>query len=169
MGRDELSRLLFGPELGRSPGALGTTRFIARCQGDADAVLRRAREVLGAVLRQPAEPWPSDEQWKAVLPKWFVDACAPAASKDEAEKWLRWWRTLDWKEQARVAKEKRWSLPDWIYWFHPENRYWFWWDAVASDPNTLIVAVETRDWPFPWESLAWLLRASGARDVEPEE
>jgi hypothetical protein len=71
-------------------------------------------------------------------------------------------------EQARVEKTKTWSVSNWIYWFQPGERQWFWWDAVAEDTDTLQVVVEVDGWPFPWKNLDWLLQAAGATCVQPE-
>jgi hypothetical protein len=64
-----------------------------------------------------------------------------------------------------------WSVMEWVSWFEPTDdlynqRYWFWWDAIIKDPNTLLVAVAVVDIPIPYGSLFWLLKAAGAISVE---
>lgn len=60
---------------------------------------------------------------------------------------------------------------DWISWFEPSDdlfneRTWFWWDAFIKEPNLLLIVIEVVDIPTPLGSLIWLLRASGALNVE---
>jgi len=42
-----------------------------------------------------------------------------------------------------------------------------WWDSRVNDRCEVDVQVD--EWPFPWGSLSWLLRAAGASEVMPEE
>ena len=53
----------------------------------------------------------------------------------------------------------------------PDNRTWFWWDAVAVDVNNLVVAVENvRMASFPSRLIVLgLLRGAGAVSVEAED
>jgi len=100
-----------------------------------------------------------------LLPAWFVERSAPERSREEAERWLAWWRSLPASEQARVAREQDWALADWLYWLEPAERHWFWWDAVIENPEILRVIVEVPGWPVPLGALEWLLRAAGAMEV----
>ncbi len=113
------------------------------------------------------QPFPKLELWKAELPKWFVDAFAPERSSEENEAYLRWWDSLNEDEKMNAArKPRRWSLGDWIYWFKPENRAWFWWHAKVSGPHEIILALQVDGYPFPRGSLEWLCRAAGANVFE---
>ncbi|WP_375431314.1 hypothetical protein [uncultured Friedmanniella sp.] len=128
-----------------------------------DAVLRRSREVMTAVLDRPAQPWPSVAEWAESLPGWFVSACAPE-SEEELEAWVAWWRTLDPPGRAAAAAAKRWSLETWLSWLEPEERQWFWWDAAVGGRRGQVL-VEVPGWPAPFGALEWLLRAAGAASV----
>src|SRR5205085_11603936 len=127
------------------------------------------KNVLQVVLSQSPVGWPTLDEWRRLLPDWFVEKCAPEKTKDESDRWLKWWRSLPWDEQVRVNEELRWSLADWLYWFEPKQRYWYWWDARVESPDLIRLAVEVREWPFPWDALKWLFRASGAESVAAEE
>jgi hypothetical protein len=164
----EQRHLLEGPAETEKPAGLGTVRFIAQCDGNSWQVLSNARSVLREVDQAVIAGWPTDSTWRQVLPEWFVACCEPERTHEEAEKWLDWWRTLPPDEQSRVENEKAWSLLDWLYWFQPENRVWFWWDATEQDAHKIILAVEVDTWPFPWGAIGWLLRASGATRVDVE-
>jgi hypothetical protein len=103
------------------------------------------------------------------MPAWFVESSAPEQSREEAERWLSWWRNLSAEEQAQVTRAQRWTLADWLYWLEPSERQWFWWDSVIESPDTLQVIVEVSGWPAPLGALDWLLRAAGAAEVAHEE
>ena len=152
------------------PVGLGTVRFVAQCGTDSQQVLSKAKSVLTEVDQVALREWPGDSTWREILPAWFVARCAAEQTREEAETWLKWWRALPPDEQAEVERNKPWSLTAWLHWLKPtENRKWFWWDAAESGGNKIILAVEVKDWPFPWGSLAWLLRAAGATRVDAEE
>jgi hypothetical protein len=168
--RRELHRLFDGPQPDEPPEGVGTARFSVRCTGNALQTLERAVSVLKAVNRfgDGERGWPSEAKWRDVLPAWFVSRCAPEQSQEDADAWLTRWKKLPRDEQDRVERDKPWSLSNWIYWFEPANREWYWWGARVVDVDTLIVAIEVDGWPFPWGSLAWLFRAAGAQEVTPE-
>jgi hypothetical protein len=164
MTRGELERIRWGPEPGQSLGGLGSVRIIASCPGDAEQVLRKAKEVMAAVASVDANRWPSTEHWRELLPHWFVERCPPEPSEEFIAK------MLSMPPEGRRALEDRfWDVESWVHWFRPENRVWSWWDATAIDDNTLVIALEVTEWPFPWGSLKWLLRAAGATSVEAEQ
>jgi hypothetical protein len=165
----ERRHLTEGPAPDEKPGGMGTVRFIARCPGNAGQVLDKAKAVLKAVNQHSTGAWPSDDQWREFLPEWFVSRCAPELTQEQAEAETARWRKLSREEQVRWEEERQWSVGNWVYWFEPTNRAWYWWDGVAIDDATLVIAVEVDNWPFPWGALAWLFRAAGANRVEAEE
>jgi hypothetical protein len=146
--KDELIRLKNPPSADALPGGAGTVRFTAGCLGRASEVLLRAKSVLTAIDKNSSDRWPTDEQWARLLPQWFVDCCAADRSAQADEKWLKWWRSLSEDEQARVERETPWTLSNWIYWFAPENRHWYWWDAIATSPDSVLIASKSTDGRF---------------------
>jgi hypothetical protein len=168
----ELKHMENGPEPGESPNpaeGLGLVRFDVHCEGNSEAVLPKAREVLRAVVSQSPVGWPSFEQWQAILPAWFVSECADEITQEEADRWLRKWQEQPIEERLNSEEDAAWSLSEWLYWFEPKRRYWYWWDARVESPDLIRLAVEVRDWPFPWDALKWLFRVSGASSVTAEE
>lgn len=109
------------------------------------------------------------DEWRNLLPRWFVDRCGQEWSKEEEEQYLRRFRQLSWPEQRESMASHVWSLADWIHWFRPENRYWYWWDAEVVSVDLVRLTVEVRESPIPWDALSWLLRASGARGVREDD
>lgn len=167
MKTDELRRLNSGPFPGEQPQGIALMRFVSRCSGDAPTVLARCKEVMRVALAQDVERWPTDEEWISLLPSWFVAACADeATAEQQAQDWFK----LSEEEKSRLESAP-WSVSEWVYWFLPEQRQWFWWDASTLDVNRIEVSVEIYGDPFAWGSLEWLLRASGAvkteRDIHP--
>lgn len=99
------------------------------------------------------------------MPDWFVRACAPEPTQQEATAWLARWQRLSPEEQAREEESRAWTLLDWVYWFRPENREWYWWNACVPNSDLALVEVQIDGWPAPTGDLRWLLRAAGAVEV----
>jgi hypothetical protein len=169
MTSDELRRLFDGPLPGEEPGGAGLETATARCAGDAPEVLARAREVMAAVLTNSAGTWPSELEWRELLPSWFVEACADEETPEQTRQRLARWEHMTLAERALETENEAWSVDNWIAWLEPEERQWFWWSADVSDPDQLVVQVEVAGWPAATGALAWLLRASGAVEVTIED
>lgn len=165
----EIEHLLEGAAEDANIAGMGTVRILAECKGNSRDVLSKAKAVLLEVDHAAIGHWPADREWRDVLPDWFVHRCAPELTQEEAEELQRRRRELSPEERARVEKDWTWSLLNWLYWFQPENRTWYWWDAMELSPDKIVVAIEVDEWPFPWGALSWLLRAAGAIDVHSEE
>lgn len=165
---EERRHLIDGPRPGEAPGGVGTVSVLARGT-DACVLLDRCRAVLAVVLDHSGPEWPSLEQWESLLPAWFVAASGQERSREDAERWLAWWRTLSPSEKAKAESEKRWTLSNWLYWLTPSERQWFWWEAEVLRDGALRVVVEIPGWPAPLGALDWMLRASGAAAVIHED
>jgi len=159
---EELWRLTQGssPTTRLSPNII--VRLVAICPGNASDVLSRCKQVLEIVLKQDVNDWPSVDVWRSILPEWFVRRSATEVSQEEAERRFR----LPLEERIKLGKE--WSVGAFVHWFQPSERFWFWWDSTVENADTLRVAVNVADLPFPWGALEWLLRASGATSIEEE-
>jgi hypothetical protein len=137
---------------------------VAARADDPNLVLPNAREIMLAVLEHAGTPWPTLDDWRIVLPQWFVDRCAPEMSTEEAAEWLAQWRSLPPAERAQEERNRSWSLANWLYWLEPQHREWFWWDARVTN-GTVGITVQVSGWPAPLGALDWLLRAAGATEV----
>lgn len=164
MSRAEIQRLIWGPEPGQSIGGLGTVRIIARCAGESEHVLAKVKEVLSILISNEPISTSDVAKWQKALPDWLVSRFVPEPTKEEMNAYL----ALPYEERMK-PEHNRPSLKGWLYWFQPENRYWYWWDAAVVDNDRLMVAIEVREWPFPWGALKWLLEAAGAASVEAED
>lgn len=166
----EFDRLL-GRTTKDSPAqGIGTVRLLINCPHAPGCVLEKAKSVMVAVNSAALNGWPANGHASPVLPEWFTSACASDRSKEEADRWLTWWKGLSYEEKQRADSEENWSLANWLYWLEPENRHWFWWkDFIQKESNQIVLTIEVEGWPFSWEALGWLFHAAGASGVAPEE
>jgi hypothetical protein len=144
-------------------------RVVARGSASAREVLDRCRAVLLKVLEHSGPEWPAEREWTSILPLWFVAACGPEMSREDAARWLDWWRTLGPADRAREESDHRWTVAEWLDWLMPSERQWFWWDAEAGQDGTLRITVEVPGWPAALGALDWLLRAAGAVEIFHED
>lgn len=166
---EELRRLRTGPAPGENPGPAGTERFVGQCPGTAEMVLAQCKQVLALVLEQSTGThWPGVQEWRALLPSWFVRECAAEQTQEEAEREAAHYRQLSPEEKSRWSKQVRWTVGGWVGWLGPGEREWWWWDGHVEDPATIVVDVQVDDWPHAVGALEWLLRACGATHVESQ-
>lgn len=166
---EELRHLINGVNPDDRVDGAGIILLEVHCDGNAEQVLQRCRQAFELVLHYTQENWPSEDTWYKLLPEWFISVCAPEKTQEEEEKYLAEWRKLSREEQI-LEEESSWSVMEWVSWFEPTDsshnqRDWFWWDAFIKSPNSLFVAIEVVDIPFPSGSLYWLLKSSGAVSV----
>jgi len=162
-------RRLRGELLPAQPG-LATVRFEVQCRAEPADVLAKVKDVLARLDDIIASrPSTSDQNLAVALPAWFLTACAPEQTQQEAERWLAWWRTLPPEKQQEAEDAQPWSLPQWLHWMRPQQRTWYWFECDIAAGRELLLAVEVDGWPFPWGSLRWLFLAAGAASVAPGE
>ena len=143
--------------------------YVVRCKGDAPAVLERAKHILEIINEHSlAGRWPSNEEWRGLLPEWFVEYWAPECTPEESEKYVEKWRAMSFEEQREDALTRRWSLRAWLGWMEPEERQWLWLDSRTRDPNTILIAVD--EVIEMGESVfRWLFRACGSESSDYAE
>ena len=108
--KQELLRLQKSPTETKITNGIGVVRFIVRCPLGAKDVLKYAKSIHEIVLSNSCGQWPEVAEWKQRLPRWFIDACSPPLSQEEAELQLQTWLDLSPQEQAETECEKEWSL-----------------------------------------------------------
>ena len=81
----------------------------------------------------------------------------------ESEEEVDYRRSLPWEKQVSLEKNKKWSLENWLVWFKPETKEWFWWNDHKFDgeiENTnFLIEVTALDDPFASGAFKWLFRA----------
>ncbi len=129
---------------GASPDAASARLDVleVECEGGAERALGRVREALAPVLDHQEGRWPSLDEWPALLPGWFVDACVD-------------------DRQERDCVLDRWSLRAWLHWLQPDQRRWRWWDAEVVDPTHLRVRLLPLTPDYLQGSVNWLLAVAG--------
>ncbi len=117
--------------------------LVAICPEGAEPVRGRVAQVLDAVFA-PRPSWPSLDEWREILPRWFVDACS---------------------DDVRVVNcvIDKWSLRAWIYWFQPDQRRWTL-RAMHAQGDRLVIEVEpTGRGSLLLGALEWLVKTAGGR------
>jgi hypothetical protein len=165
----ELQRLKQGPAENEEFHGIGIGQFIVKCNGNADDVLETAMAVMKVVCLQCVEGWPTTTDWRAILPSRFVDRCAEEMTREQAEQLLERINALNEQERKLDAKNRPWTLDNWLHWMQPSERLWQWWDAKVEDSNRIRVWFILDSWPFGWGAVTWLFRGSGAVEVMPLE
>ena len=154
----ELSRLLPGAAAAPLPQGSYPFRLSAQCDAPPARVLERVTEVLRAIVREDPEAWPVREDWVARLPRWFVDACRPERTPEQAASDLAAWRTA---RAAGEADEPAWTLMNFLYWFGPDMRHWWWWSATICETDTFVLVLACDEFDPPHDALLWLLHTAG--------
>lgn len=158
---DELDRITGKMPPGKKPDNMLAVEITGDCKQDAKDVLVKLSEVLSVLFKNALGEWPTIDAWGTILPTWFVDSFSPEMLPAEAEKWLEHWRTLPINEQLIAEKEKGWSFSNWIEWFRPDDRQWYWWNGIAEDKNSVRITLITSESPFPHGVLDHLLEIAG--------
>ncbi len=170
--QNERSRLLDSVSLEEEAEYLYLVSYLAQCPAGTECVLAKIKEVLlvidNTLLHN--DSWLSLKEWRSLLPDWFVVKCRKERTPDENQEYLTWWDSLSQEEKAKQAKLPQvWSLGNWISYFDPEQRQWYWWSARSVSSQHLLIIIGTRGHPFPSGAFLWLLQASGAVKVEEIE
>ncbi len=143
----ELARLRGrGPTEAVPAGAELDSVILASSPPGPDVALARCQAVMEPILEHQAGAWPDLDEWKSLLPAWFVEACVD-------------------DRYIQTCVVDRWSLRAWLHWVRPENRRWYWWDAEVEPPDGLKVTVLVRERPYLRGALDWLLKAASDTPV----
>ncbi len=57
-------------------------------------------------------------------------------------------------------------MENWLFWMEPSERIWEWWDVSIQDSNHARIRIVVHDWPTPLAALEWLIKTSGAKQIE---
>lgn len=165
----EKRRLLEGLCSDEAIQGLCVASFRVASDLEPEELIARVKDVL---LRVDAHSdpgrWPADQQWPSMLPDWFVAACAPETTAEEALREQARRRALSYEQELAELDERRWQLSSWVYYMSPGERQWLWWDArPIGDKITMVGIDRLSDWypELPGE-FVWMLRACGAADVD---
>jgi len=164
--KNELYRLRGGTEKGSE--GMNIVSFVARCPFGAEVVLNKVKSIIEIIDSIVLKGITFESiVWESILPEWFIQAFSPPMNTDQADQWLKHWESLSTIERKNL--EEVWTLENWLYWMEVSNRSWFWWDAIIIEEfDHIVLCVQVDSWPFPWGSLKWLFKISGASELSSE-
>ncbi|MBY6243944.1 hypothetical protein [Methylosinus sp. Sm6] len=176
MVEEEIGRLNDGKTRDQAPPESVILELIVETDGDAKNVLSKVKNTLICVLEN-IHIRSNIELWSNKLPDWLIDAFSPEMSEAEAFspemseaealEWLDMWRKLPNEEKKIAELKKGWSFNNWINWFYPEHRSWYWWGAHIKDRNNIGVFILLKDDSgVAYGALEWLFVKAGAISVE---
>lgn len=67
------------------------------------------------------------------------------------------------EDHSDPEKDYAWTMNDWLFMMHPDERFWYWWETKVIDDFSFEVTVLVDGVPFGYGSLEWLLITNGAR------
>ena len=100
--------------------------------------MNEAKNILLLINKNTFPRWPDLDGWLSILPRYFIDSF----SDDD------------------------WIFENWIYWFEPENRFWFLWSLDPVDDTHLKISILVHEHPFPSEALEVLFMKLGTDELE---
>jgi hypothetical protein len=153
MNLNELLRL-DGVHTEARPGQI-LVSFELKCNGDAKEVIDRIRAVIKRVVDCELSFDDPLDDWRALLPKWFIDHCASEITRAEAEELMR-------TSTGYAELSTRWSLSGFLHWFRPEMRSWYWYAGHAETRGLATMVLITDGMPIATGALEHLTKAAGA-------
>lgn len=84
--------------------------------------------------------WPSDEEWKSILPLWFVESMTAKSSED------------------RDKDPNLWHFESWID--NIRQRFWVWYSSKIEE-NSIIIVLEALSIPYLHDTLVYILYSQG--------
>jgi hypothetical protein len=166
---DEIKNMEKEKELSRLKGVCNegdingfTVTFTIDCPNNALEVSERIREVLIMIDESELSADESVEKWSSLLPKWFVSACSPEMSQQDAEKLLE-------TPEGYAILENTWTINGFVYWFDQGMRSWYWLSNTVENENILLLKVLTYERPFAAGALKWLIEAAGGTCIQEIE
>jgi hypothetical protein len=151
---------------------------IVDCDGDAAEVNERALQVMSIINEWCLAPeWPSLDDWRRLLPDWFVWACAPERTDEDYEREKEERLALPAGERVPWNRWRKSSLSEFTDCLAPEGRLgpvspcWIWGESEVRDGRTIAFDIDQMGDPPPGlpPGLRWLFLASGANDVDGDD
>ena len=149
---DEVERFRTNLAQGQAPG-LWLTLLLDLGEQPGETA-EKFLDVIGLWLRtvhnlaQARATWPTDEQWKELLPRWFIATFGGHTPEEiHASGWL--WDYGSWLDSMK-------------------ERVWRWW-SYERRATTLIVQLQLDSWPYSIGALVYLARVAGGELTVSEQ
>ena len=119
-----------------------------------DDALSRILAVIGEIAKHSSDAWPTDEEWRAVLPAWLRQNL-PELTKEETDRLLAatprdQWDTLPWEFGSWIDAVR--------------DRGWKWWGYKQEGASATLV-LHIAMFPERIDAFKEILRAAGLRLV----
>lgn len=106
-----------------------------------DKILKNTKEIMTTVSEFAyTNQWPSDDEWKTILPKWFVESMTLKSSKERDE------------------DENLYHFESWIA--NIKDRAWLWYSSKIEKDNLEFV-LETLSIPYLFSTFVYILYSQG--------
>lgn len=105
------------------------------------SILEKTKEIMTAISQFAyTDTWPSDDEWRDILPKWFVDSMVLKT------------------DEELLADEHQWHFESWVESMY--HRGWVWWSSEI-DKSTLTITLEALNLPYIFEQFLYIFYAQG--------
>ncbi len=120
-----------------------TTKMVITIKNvkNAKEVLENTKEIMKLISQYAyTNTWPSDEEWKHILPKWFVESMT--------EKSI----------QEIMSTKGQWHYESWIESMY--HRAWEWYSSKIEG-DTIIIVLKMLNLPYIYEQFLYIFYSQG--------
>ncbi|OPC08672.1 hypothetical protein BAY01_14705 [Elizabethkingia miricola] len=115
--------------------------IIIKNVNNVEEVLNNAKQIMLCISKYAyRNDWPSDEEWKSILPKWFVESMTLKSEKD------------------RDNDENLWHYESWIESMY--HRAWEWYSSKIEG-NTITIVLKMLNLPYIFEQFLYIFYSQG--------
>ncbi len=111
------------------------------------------------------DDWPTVDEWKKILPRWFTSKFLPDRTEAEKKKFILEWDSADVDRKSKIEmQDTKWRLKNWIYYFETDKRDYFI-ENIEIMESKILLTIASIDLPFSIGPIEWLIRASGGYEL----
>lgn len=126
---------------GEKPSDIPKMIITVKNVNDPNKVLNNAKEIMKLISQYAyTNTWPSDDEWKTILPKWFVESMT-LKSIDEI-----------------MNIDGQWHFESWIESMY--HRAWEWYSSKIEG-NNIIIVLSLLNIPYIYEQLLYVFYSQG--------
>lgn len=107
----------------------------------AEQILLKAKDIMKCISKYAyTDKWPEEEEWKSILPEWFVDSMVN-------------------KSLSEIVDDKyQWHFESWVD--SMRNRAWEWYSSEVKGSN-IIITIKLLSVPYIFEQFIYVFYAQG--------
>lgn len=126
-------------------------KIVADLGNEPEVCFKKVMDVIEKILTTSRESWPDADNWKVMLPGWFLEATQEFTQAEYSELLSKTseddWDTLPW------------DFESWLNAIHVRD--WQWWSYIRNEGN-LEIQLTLTGWPAHLEAFEHILEAAGA-------